>query len=57
MSVATRPSYERVEGVVYCHDHGCIHRDSTDPYDTGEAECRTVEHRIVYFRLRKGDIR
>jgi hypothetical protein len=45
----------KIDGVVYCLDHGCVHDDSTDPYGMGYPECRREEHRPVYWRARKGD--
>lgn len=29
---------ELIEGEVYCEVHGCIHHESTDPYDMCYAE-------------------
>lgn len=54
----------RAEGYVWCHWHGEVHEDSTDPYGTGEPECLTtgvpghLAHRYealrpVYYRERQ----
>jgi len=48
--------YVRIDGDIYCLDHGCVHVQSTDPYQTGTAECRSEEHRPIYWLSRKGDI-
>lgn len=45
----------RVEGYVYCLDHGSIHGDTTDPYGYGTADCQRSEHRRVYAGMRAGD--
>lgn len=49
------PLFDRIEGCVWCHIHGSIHENTTDPFGTGEPECRESEHRLVYARTRKGD--
>jgi hypothetical protein len=55
----------RVEGVVYCLTHTCVHEDTLDPYDEGSKTCwegmfgartKAMVHRTVYYRARKGDI-
>jgi hypothetical protein len=46
----------KVEGVVYCHVHGSVHDDTTDPYNSSD-RCPKSEHRPVYFRARRGDAR
>ena len=49
-------AYEKVEGQVYCLEHGAIHDDTTDPYEYGHPDCHRAEHRLVYWRSRKGDL-
>lgn len=49
-----RPSLERVDGEVYCDVHGCVHGETTDPYDYGYAEsgetpeCGPVDWRVLW---------
>jgi hypothetical protein len=43
------------EGYVWCHKHGAIHADSTDPYDYGEPDCETVDHRPVFWEAHRDD--
>jgi len=33
-----KPNLEKVDGEVYCEMHGCVHAQTTDPYDYGYAE-------------------
>lgn len=49
---------ERVEGYVWCLDHGSIHEDTTDPYGYGAGDpdtCTADQHRIVLARMRAAD--
>lgn len=39
--------YHTIDGYVWCDRHGCIHDDTTDPYDYGEPDCRREDHRPV----------
>jgi len=49
------------EGEVYCLYHGCVHDETTDPYNYGYAEsgerpeCLPEDWRRLYWRARKGD--
>ena len=52
-----KPTKTRVEGYVYCLEHGGIHDDTTDPYRYGEPDCKRSEHRPVYAGMRTGDYR
>ena len=57
---ALYPTYESgamvlAEGLVYCHEHGCVHDNSTDPYGYGQQDCSRTEHRYVYWKARAGD--
>jgi hypothetical protein len=52
----TRAKMLPVEGVVYCLSHDAVHEDTTDPYDYGTPDCKTKDHRPVYYRGRKGDL-
>jgi hypothetical protein len=54
----------RIEGVVYCVEHTCVHDDTLDPYDEGRPSCfdntyvertKAMVHRPVYAGMRKGD--
>lgn len=56
---------QRIEGEVYCLEHGCVHDDTLDPYDEGRPSCfdnmwgertKAMVHRPVYWRPRRGDI-
>jgi len=38
---------EQIEGEIYCHEHGCIHIISYDPYDTGQTECREQDWSVI----------
>ena len=45
---------EIVEGQIYCEYHGCIHEETTDPYDYGysdmgvEPECSGGDWRVLW---------
>ncbi len=45
-----RARLRRIEGYVWCDEHGAVHEDTTDPYGYGEPDCRKVDHRAVYAR-------
>ena len=45
----------KVEGFVWCNDHGVVHERTTDPYGYGKPDCRRVEHRLLYWFNRKDD--
>jgi hypothetical protein len=54
----------RIEGVVYCTEHTCVHDDTLDPYDEGRLSCfdnisgerwKGMVHRRVYAGMRRGD--
>jgi hypothetical protein len=45
---------EPVEGSVWCDMHGCVHDDTTNPYDmpagSGDDICSDTDHRTLYMR-------
>jgi len=43
---ATQP----IEGELWCDVHGCVHDDSTDPYEEGEVTCTPDDHRGLFMR-------
>lgn len=55
----------KIDGVVYCLTHGCVHENTLDPYDEGRLSCwdnmwsgertRAMVHRTVFWGARKGD--
>ena len=64
MTVLGRAKKVRVEGVVYCLEHTCVHDDTLDPYHEGQPTCfdnlygertKAMVHRTVFAGLRKGD--
>lgn len=46
-----------IEGWVWCHEHGTVHEDTTDPYDYGEPDCTKEEHRPIAWTAKAGDYR
>lgn len=53
--VRVNPKMVRVDGVVYCLDHGGVHDATCNPFDSDDDRCRPAEHRAVYWRARVGD--
>jgi hypothetical protein len=45
----------RVEGEIYCLVHGCVHDDTTDPYQSEDDRCPESCHRPLYWNTRVGD--
>lgn len=54
--VETLRSTQPVHGYVWCDVHGCVHNDSTDPYDEGSASCTPEDHAALFSRT-DGDVR
>lgn len=57
IEVLTKPQMKKIEGEVWCDEHGTVHEDSTDPYRTGAKDCSKTNHRPIYVRRRKGDFK